>query len=350
MPSLDPLAEIRKILKNKRRPVCLMEVCGTHTMAIARAGIKRLLVPDIRLISGPGCPVCVTPIEVIDYACRLAADNRNIVVSFGDMLRVPGSRGTLENYRPRVVYSPRDALVIARENPDRNVIFIAVGFETTAPAIAATIIEARTLGLKNFYVLPALKTIPPALGYMLRRPRMRVDGFILPGHVSAIIGERPYQFIARRFGVPGCITGFEPAEIIRGIRNLIDQIATGRARIANEYSWVVRPRGNPEARRLLSRVFKPAPSRWRGIGVIPASGLNFKRTYQVFDARRRFKIRVPRAAEPRGCLCAQVLLGLKEPADCARFGRECTPAAPIGACMVSSEGACAAAYRYGDNG
>lgn len=343
----EPVAEIRRIMGAMRRPVTLMEVCGTHTMAIARAGIKRILPKEIRLVSGPGCPVCVTPIEVIDLACRLAADDRNIVVSFGDMVRVPGSRGVLENFHPRVVYSPRDALTVARNNPDRYVIFIAVGFETTAPAIAATVIEAHDQGIKNFFILPALKTIPAALGYLARRIRTRVDGFILPGHVSAIIGEKPYQFIARRHGIPGCITGFEPVEVIRGIHNLVCQIASGRSRIANEYRWVVRPDGNPEARRLLKRVFQPAPSRWRGIGVIPLSGLNLKKKYETYDARLRFKIRIPKAKEPRGCICSQVLLGLKEPSACAFFGTECTPASPIGACMISSEGTCAAAYKYG---
>jgi hydrogenase expression/formation protein HypD len=347
MPGLDPVAEIREILGAKHRSITLMEVCGTHTMAIARAGIKRILPSKIKLVSGPGCPVCVTPVEVIDYACRLAADERNIVVSFGDMVRVPGSRGVLENFHHKVVYSPRDALSVARNNPDRNVIFIAVGFETTAPAIAATVIEARRFRIENFYILPALKTIPPALGYLARRLQKRVDGFILPGHVSAIIGEKPYRSIARDYGLPGCITGFEPAEIIRGIHNLTRQIASGRSRIANEYRWVVRPNGNPEARRLLNRVFKPVSSRWRGIGVIPLSGLNLKKKYEMYDARRRFKIMISKVKEPRGCICAQILLGLREPSACVRFGRECTPASPIGACMVSSEGTCAAAYKYG---
>jgi hydrogenase expression/formation protein HypD len=343
----DPLAEIRKLIGSYRRALTLMEVCGTHTMAIARAGIKRILPTGIRLVSGPGCPVCVTPIEMIDRACRFAVDQRNIVVSFGDMVRVPGSRTTLEKFRPRIVYSPRDALTVCRENPERNVIFIAVGFETTAPAIAATVLEARRRKIRNFYILPALKTIPAALGFLARSARSRVDGFILPGHVSAIIGEDPYRFLAERHGIPGCITGFEPAEIIQGILNLVRQITAGQPRIDNEYRWVVRAGGNPEARRLMGRVFKPVPAKWRGIGVIPASGLSLNKTYETHDACRRFPVRIPRAVEPRGCICAQVLLGRKEPSDCRRFGRECTPASPIGACMVSSEGTCAAAYKYG---
>lgn len=347
MPGHDSLKEIRDLLTGDPRPIVLMEVCGTHTMAIARAGIKRLLPPGIRLISGPGCPVCVTPTEVIDYACRLAQDGKNIIVSFGDMVRVPGSSGRLENYRYRLAYSPRDALAVARDNPGQNVIFVGVGFETTAPAVAATVIEARALKLNNFFVLPALKTVPPALVHMVRRGRIRIDGFILPGHVSAIIGERPYQFVARRYGIPGCITGFEPAEILRGILNLIRQIRGGKPRIANEYRWVVKPGGNPAARRLMNRVFRTVPSRWRGIGLIPASGLAFRDAYLAFDARCRFKLKIPRAADPPGCLCAQVLLGLKEPADCELFGRRCTPDEPVGACMVSSEGSCAAAYKYG---
>jgi hydrogenase expression/formation protein HypD len=343
----DPIAEIRKLLGSRGRPLTLMEVCGTHTMAIARAGIKRILPPGIRLVSGPGCPVCVTPIEVIDRSCRLAADQRNIVVSFGDMVRVPGSRTALEQFRPRVVYSPRDVLGLCRDNPKQNVIFIAVGFETTAPVIAATVLEARRRRIGNFFILPALKTIPAALGFLARSARARIDGFILPGHVSVIIGENPYRFLAERHGIPGCITGFEPAEIIQGILNLVRQIVDGRARIANEYRWVVRPGGNPDARRLMGRVFRPVTAEWRGIGVIPASGLSLKKTYGIYDARRRFPVRIRKAAEPRGCICAQVLLGRKEPNDCKRFGRECTPASPIGACMVSSEGTCAAAYKYG---
>jgi hydrogenase expression/formation protein HypD len=343
----DPVPEIRRLVRSQRRPLTLMEVCGTHTMAIARAGIKRVLPPGLRLVSGPGCPVCVTPIETIDRACRLAADERNLIVSFGDMVRVPGSRTSLEIFRPRVVYSPRDALRVCGDNPDRNVIFIGVGFETTAPAIAATVLEARRRKIKNFFLLPAMKTIPPALGLLAGSARSRIDGFILPGHVSAIIGESPYRFIAEQYGIPGCITGFEPVEIIQGILNLARQISEGRPRIANEYRWVARPEGNREARRLMDRVFEPAASVWRGIGVIPSSGLTFKKSYRAFDAGRRFPVRIMKANEPRGCICSQVLLGLKEPRECGRFGRDCTPISPIGACMVSGEGACAAAYTYG---
>lgn len=324
-----------------------MEVCGTHTMAIARAGLKRLLPETIRLVSGPGCPVCVTPGETIDYACRLAEQREVVICSFGDMIRVPGTQASLESYHPRVVYSSHDALELARRNPERRFVFIAVGFETTAPGIAATILEAARHRIKNLFILPALKTIPAALKHLAASSRRRLDGFILPGHVSAIIGEAPYRFLPEKYEFPSCITGFQPVEILRGILNLLKQIHNRQPAVGNEYQWVVRRKGNPEARRIMERVFQPDASKWRGLGTIPASGLRLRPAYQRFDIRELYPYRLPAARNPRGCHCAGVLLGLVAPADCPLFGRQCTPGHPVGPCMVSSEGACAAHYAYG---
>lgn len=329
--------------------ISLMEVCGTHTMAIARAGIRALLPDAIRLLSGPGCPVCVTPQSTIDYAIALARQDGVIIATFGDMVRVPGSETTLEPYRPRIVYSPLDALEIAVAHPDQDVVFIGVGFETTSPTVAATIMHAERRGITNFLVLPAFKCIPPALEFIARSSRIDVQGFILPGHVSAIIGSRPYEFLSEQFNMPGCITGFDPVDILQGILNLLQQIASSKAGIAIEYRRVVKPAGNVHAQRLLARVFSMADSQWRGIGVIKQSGLIFNEEYRKFDAGSRYPLSVPRVREPKGCICGKVLLGLNVPPDCALFGDACTPLTPIGPCMVSSEGSCAAYYKYGDS-
>ena len=344
----DLLDDIITLTAAFERPVTLMEVCGTHTMAIARSGLKRLLPDRLRLVSGPGCPVCVTPVEIIDYACRLAAEPDVVICSFGDMVRVPGSRSSLERYRPRIVYSCRDALEIASRNPQRQIVFFAVGFETTAPGIAATILEASRRSIKNFYILSALKMIPPALEQLARTPRLNIDGFILPGHVSAIIGEAPYHFLAQNHGIPSCITGFQPVEILRGIRNLLQQIRSRRPYVGNEYSWIARPGGNARAREIMKRVFAPTGGNWRGLGTIDNSSLALRHSYRHFDITLSYSYPIRPGRTPRGCRCAQVLLGVSEPADCPLFARECTPATPIGPCMVSSEGACAAHYAYGD--
>lgn len=325
-----------------------MEVCGTHTMAIARAGIRALLPDEIRLLSGPGCPVCVTPQSTIDYAIALARHEQVIIATFGDMVRVPGSEASLEGFQPRIVYSPLDALEIATAHPDRDVVFIGVGFETTSPTVAATVLAAEKRGIPNFFVLPAFKCIPPALDFIARSPRIAVQGFILPGHVSAIIGSRPYEFVSEQFNIPGCVTGFDPVDILQGILNLLQQISAGRARIAIEYRRVVKPEGNTHAQRLLQKVFTVADSRWRGIGEIKQSGLTFNEEYKKYDVGSRYPISVPRVREPKGCICGSVLLGVKLPHDCTLFGGACTPLTPVGPCMVSSEGSCAAYYKYGD--
>jgi hydrogenase expression/formation protein HypD len=305
-----------------------------------------LLPKNLRLISGPGCPVCVTPQETIDYTIALARKKNLIITTFGDMVRVPGSESSLEMFSPRVVYSPLDALNVAKGNPKKDVIFVGVGFETTSPTIAATVLAAQKMGIKNFYVIPAFKLIPPALRFIANSPRVNVQAFILPGHVSTIIGAGPYQFLADRYHIPGCITGFEPFDILRGIRNLVRQIANDCARIDIEYKRVVRPEGNKRALEIMNKVFRPCDSNWRGIGILPKSGLTFRREYIKFDATKKYRIALPERKPPKGCIYGRVLLGLNTPEECKLFGKDCTPSSPVGPCMVSSEGTCAAYYKY----
>jgi hydrogenase expression/formation protein HypD len=327
----------------------LMEVCGTHTMVIAKSGMRSMLPKKINLLSGPGCPVCVTPQDTIDYAIALSRKKNVVITTFGDMVRVPGTSGNLEASSPTIVYSPLDALRVASENPGRDIVFIGVGFETTSPTIAATVIAAQKRKLNNFYVLPAFKLIPPALDFIAGSRRINVHGFLLPGHVSAIIGSKPYDFLSNRYHMPGCVTGFEPIDILQGILVLVKQISEKDPKITIEYERVVKPEGNRKALDLLYNVFEVCEARWRGIGIIPASGLKFSAAFEKYDVRNKFDIRMPKAVEPRGCICGKVLLGLKMPFHCALFGRECTPLTPVGPCMVSSEGACAAYYRYGNH-
>jgi hydrogenase expression/formation protein HypD len=324
-----------------------MEVCGTHTMAIARSGLRSMLPDRIHLLSGPGCPVCVTPQETIDYAIALARRENIIIATFGDMVRVPGSMGTLEQYSPRIIYSPLDALAIAKANPGKDIVFIGVGFETTSPTIAATICAAEKHGINNFYVLPAFKTIPPALDYIAMSPRLKIHGFILPGHVSAIIGSKPYEFIARKYRIPGCITGFEPIDILQGILDLVRQLAEGEAQITIQYRKVVTSEGNKNAQQLLKHVFKTCDAKWRGIGQIRSSGYSVRSEYAHYDVAVKYPLKISPVKEPPGCICGKVLLGVKLPYECALFSTQCTPFSPIGPCMVSSEGACAAYYKYG---
>ncbi len=345
----NPVEEIvRQIRNNVKKPIALMEVCGTHTMAIARAGIRKMMPKNLKLLSGPGCPVCVTPQNIIDWTIELARQKNVIITTFGDMVRVPGSQGSLEIYHPKIIYSPMDALAIAQDNLHKDVVFIGVGFETTSPTVAATILEAEKKDIKNFYIIPAFKIIPPALEFIAQSPRLNVNGFILPGHVSTIIGSKPYTLIAEKYHIPGCITGFEPIDILLGIKNLVEQICKNQAYIEIEYNRVVKPEGNTTALKLLDRVFEPVDSQWRGIGIIPESGLTLKKLYQRFDATKKYDIKIPEVQKPKGCICGKVLLGLKIPHECPLFGKKCTPGSPVGACMVSSEGSCAAYYRYGE--
>ncbi|KPL14996.1 hydrogenase assembly protein HupF [candidate division WOR_3 bacterium SM1_77] len=339
---------INAISKYAANRINLMEVCGTHTMVIAKSGIRSMLPENIIMLSGPGCPVCVTPQETIDYAIALSQEKKVIITTFGDMVRVPGTRGSLEAFSPRIVYSPLDALKVAHENPDKDIVFIGVGFETTSPTIAATVIAAREKKMGNFYVLPAFKMIPPALNFIAGSSKINVHGFILPGHVSTIIGSKPYKFLSDKYHLPGCITGFEPIDILQGILVLTKQVVEGTPTITIEYERVVKPEGNEKALELLNTVFGVCDARWRGIGLIPKSGLEFSRGFQQYDIRRKYDIKVSKSVEPKGCICGRVLLGLNMPFDCALFGKKCTPLTPVGPCMVSSEGSCAAYYKYGN--
>lgn len=332
------------------RPFRLMEVCGTHTVAIARSGLKSLLPPEIRLISGPGCPVCVTPQETIDRMIARAGRPETILATFGDMLKVPGSVSSLKEEKDRggdvrIIYSPLEALELARENPGKRVVLPAVGFETTQAPLAAAVLEAEKSGLANFFLIPAGRLIPPALEFLLADPETRLDGLICPGHVSVIIGLAPYREIARRRRVPCAVAGFEPLDILGAVRELIR--LAGRGEAVNLYPRAVRAGGNPKARRATERVFEPADSRWRGLGMIPASGLALREAYGRFDIDRVDPIAVPEPVEDPRCICGRVLRGAADPDDCPLFGTGCDPVHPRGPCMVSSEGACAARYRYG---
>ena len=331
----------------------IMEVCGTHTMAIAEAGIRSLLPEHIQLISGPGCPVCVTPPEDIDAVLDLAMEKDVILTSYGDMLRVPGSRkgDSLLRRRAlgadvRIVYSPMDALETAAQEPGKQVIFLGIGFETTAPGTAAAVLTAKERGLKNFTVYSMLKSVEPALRALMAMEGFSVNGFLCPGHVATIIGEMGFQFLPTEYGMPGVIGGFEPEEILTAVYLLLKQIAAGEAKIQNAYPRAVRPEGNPLARRMLEQSFELETARWRGLGEIPDSGFGLRKELEAYDAGKRFSIQAGKPALPNGCRCGDVITGKIRPRQCPLFGKICTPEDPVGPCMVSSEGACAAAYKY----
>ena len=333
------------------RPHTLMEVCGGQTHAIVKFGIDALLPPEVELIHGPGCPVCVTPIEIIDKALEIAAHSSVIFCSFGDMLRVPGSRQDLLSVKAqggdvRMVYSPLDALKIARENPNREVVFFAVGFETTAPANAMAVYQARHLGISNFSLLVSHVLVPPALEAILSSRHNRVQGFLAAGHVCTVMGYQDYHPIAAHYRVPIVVTGFEPVDILHGVYLCVKQLEEGRHQVENQYTRAVRSQGNAQAQRLIREIFEIVPRRWRGIGEIPASGLGLAVAYAAFDAERRFG-GVERSSENAGeCISGLILQGAKRPTECPAFGTACTPERPLGAPMVSSEGTCAAYYRY----
>ncbi len=334
------------------RPVKFMEVCGTHTVAIFRHGIRDVIPKEISLLSGPGCPVCVTPIKDVDAAIIISQRDDCILTTFGDMMRVPGSNkrslyhAQAEGANIRIVYSPMDALKLATEHKDKKVVFFATGFETTSPSIAGTISEAERLGVENFFIYSAHKIVPPALRALLDSPDLKIDGFILPGHVTVIIGTKPYEFIASDYKIPSVVTGFEAGDILLAINMLLAQIAAGKAAIEIQYTRVVRPEGNQKAMALINTYFEPCDANWRGIGVIPGSGLKLKEAVSRFDVSRVLSLDIPEGQEPKGCQCGLVLRGVKIPTDCHLFGKACTPEHPVGACMVSSEGACAAHYRF----
>jgi len=331
-------------------PATFMEVCGTHTHAIARAGLRELLPPRVRLISGPGCPVCVTPIDYLDRAEALAALPDVILCTFGDLMRVPSSRGNLEQARAagadvRVVYSARDALPIAREHPGARVVFLAVGFETTMPTIAAAMDEAEQTGVDNFLLLCGSKLIEPPLRALVQDETVEVHGFLLPGHVSVIIGSDAYLFLADEFALPSVVVGFTPVDVMSGVEELLRQRVSAEAEVSNLYARAVRPEGNPAARELLERFFEPADTKWRGLGSIPGSGLELREEWRHRDAGR-IAVEVPPPREPEGCRCGEVLRGGIDPPECPLFAGPCTPEQPVGACMVSSEGTCAAWFRH----
>jgi len=332
----------------------LMEFCGGHTHSLHRYGLSQLLPPNIRMIHGPGCPVCVLPMGCIDAAIRLAASTGVILCTYADMLRVPGSGGqSLMKARAqgsdvRMLYSPMDALRIAQENPGRELVFFAIGFETTTPPTAMALKDAQRVGLKNFSVFCNHVLTPPAMRGILAQPGVMVDGFVGPGHVSAVIGEQAYAFAPREYAKPVVISGFEPVDLMASIRMLIRQINQGRAEVENEYTRVVSPQGNLRAQALMAEVFELRPRfDWRGLGSIPESALRLSDGFAEWDAERRFGIQVETVPDHKACECADILRGLKQPADCKAFATACSPENPLGACMVSSEGACAAYYAYG---
>jgi hydrogenase expression/formation protein HypD len=344
--------ELHELVKEIGRPLKLMEVCGTHTVEIFRHGIRSVIPGTITLLSGPGCPVCVTSIHDVDAAISIAKRLGTVLVTFGDMMRVPGGKQSLMEARSegadvRVMYSPMDALNLARTDPERQVVFFATGFETTSPLIASTVFAADRAGVKNFSIFSSHKTVPLALKALLDSPDVKVDGFILPGHVSTMIGLAPYAFIAEQYRKPSAVTGFEAREILLGITMIVRQIASGEVRIENAYPSVVHPEGNPKAMAILNDVFDPSDAYWRGIGVLPGTGLKLRNKYREFDAGERFHPETTGVKEPELCSCGDILRGVKVPTECPIFGTGCTPDSPVGPCMVSTEGSCAAYYKYG---
>jgi len=331
-----------------------MEFCGGHTVTILRYGIRQVLPPAIEMVSGPGCPVCVTANADLDKAIALAQMPDVIITTFGDMLKVPGSHSSLQRIKAdgadvRTVYSTIDALKIAEDNPTKRVVFLGIGFETTAPTIAASILQAEESGIENYYVLSIHKLCPPVIRAILDSGEVKLDGLICPGHVSTIIGSHPWEFIARDYGIPCAVSGFEPLDILQCIDMLVSQVENGEAKVEIAYRRGVRPEGNQVALRLMKQVLEPCPAQWRGMGEVLASGLRLRKEFQRFDAEFAFEINPGATHEPKGCICGEVLRGVKTPLDCPLFGRACTPESPVGPCMVSAEGSCSAHYLYGGN-
>ena len=345
-------ARINSLVRDlDKKSINIMEVCGTHTMEIARNGLKQLLPPEINLISGPGCPVCVTPINEIDNIIEILKDYDVSIFSFGDMIKVPGSSSSLAYEKSMgkdvvICYSPLYALEFAENNPDKNVIFIAIGFETTAPLSSVIVKRASDKKLRNFFIYCTHKIIPPALEVLLKDKEVRIDGLLLPGHVSAIIGSKPYSFIAEDYKIPGVISGFDPEGILQAIKMILIQIAQKKSKIEIEYKSIVKEEGNTVAVNQIHEVFQIQDSMWRGLGNIPKSGLKLKPDFSEFDAKLKFPTKKLNSREPKGCECGNVLKGIKKPDECKFFAKSCTPDNPIGACMVSSEGTCAAYYKF----
>lgn len=344
------VAQIREITKNLQ-PINIMEVCGSHTMAIAKFGLSELLPKNIKLISGPGCPVCVTPNKSIDKIIALSKLPNVIITSFGDMIRVPGSTSSLANEKSkgadiRIVYSSLDALKIAKENPEKKIIFYGVGFETTTPTTAATILKAKNDCLQNFSVFCAHKNMPNALRLLLNNSQNNINGFILPGHVSTIIGKEPFEFIANKHKIPGVISGFEALEILLAIKQIVTQIKNNEAKIENAYSRAVKTEGNIAAKNIINEVFSTCDSEWRGLGVIKDSGYKINEKFSNYNAENLFDCKVEKNINNSKCMCGEVLQGIITPKECPLYKTLCNPQNPIGPCMVSSEGTCAAYYKY----
>jgi hydrogenase expression/formation protein HypD len=342
------IAEKLQAISTKK--IVIMEVCGGHTMAIHRFGLQALLPSNIQLISGPGCPICVSSQHFIDTAMAYSKLPSVIITTYGDLIRVPGSYTSLEKERAngsdiRIVYSVLESLEIARNNPEKKVVFLGIGFETSAPATAAAILQAKQESIKNFFVLSAHKVMPPVMKALVDEG-VKIDGFIAPGHVSAITGTAIFDELASIYGLGVVVSGFEPVDMMQAILMLVIQIESGKQQVEVQYKRVVHREGNITAQRMLEQVFELRDDRWRGLGMIPKSGLNIREEFKAFDAEIQFNVEVPASAEPKGCICGQILRGLKTPVDCPLFAKKCTPSDPIGACMVSGEGTCATYYKY----
>ena len=345
------LSRIGELAGELGRTVRLMEVCGTHTVAIYRYGMREVLGENVELLSGPGCPVCVTGLGYIDKAIWLARQEDVLLVTFGDLMKVPGSTSSLLKERGKgrpikVVYSPIEAIELAKENPDKKVVILAVGFETTIPGVLATLKQAETEGLKNLFLLVGHKIVPPAMEALLQDGSAKIDGFICPGHVSAIIGAKAYEPLVKEHGVPCVVAGFEPTDVLQAVLMLLEQLKDGRAEVENQYQRAVRDEGNPKAMAMIEKYCEPIDDQWRGIGIIPNSGLRLRDDFKKWDIESVIKIEAEPTQPKKGCICGKILQGLARPSECKLFGKVCTPDEPVGACMVSGEGSCAAAYKH----
>jgi hydrogenase expression/formation protein HypD len=343
---------LERIRRNSRKHIKLMEFCGGHTVAIFKHGLRQLLPSNIEMLSGPGCPVCVTASADLDRAIALSKLPNVIITSFGDMVRVPGSRGSLQKAKAegadvRIVYSAQDALKIAKDNQEKSIIFIGIGFETTAPTIAASIFQAEQEKIKNYHVLSLHKVCPPIMKAILDLGEVKLDGIICPGHVSAIIGSRPFHFLPDEYKIACAISGFEPVDILMAVDSLVGQIESGQPKVDITYRRGVKEEGNTAALGLMEKVFEIGEADWRGIGIVPKSGLKIRKKYETYDAEKNFNVKIGPSREPKGCICGAVLRGVSTPLECRLFRNTCTPERPIGPCMVSSEGSCATYYEYG---
>jgi len=343
---------LERIHRRSKKPARLMEFCGGHTVAIFKHGLRQLLPSNIEMLSGPGCPVCVTAAADLDKAIALGKAPGVIITSFGDMVRVPGSSSSLQQAKAegadvRIVYSAQDALAIARENPEKSVVFIGIGFETTAPTIAASVLQAERENIDNYYVLSFHKATPPVMQAICKLGEVKLNGIICPGHVSVVIGSMPYEFLAKDYNIACAVSGFEPVDILLAVYQLVEQIESDSPQVEIAYRRGVKPEGNPAALKLMNTVFEAGGADWRGIGIVPASGLQLKKQYERFDAAKNFDVKVVPAKEPEDCICGAVLRGVSTPPECRLFRKACTPEHPVGPCMVSSEGSCATYYQYG---